>query len=91
MLSSLANVLKFKKEKTIMSHLIVIIIFSLIYHYVLEPKDFSNGETLNNYMDTLYFTMVTHSTLGYGDIYPKTKIGRLFITCHIAAVLVLIL
>jgi len=31
-----------------------------------------------NYLDSLYFTVVTVTTIGYGDIAPQTDIGKIF-------------
>lgn len=42
-----------------------------------DPPDFKNGQELS-YWDCVYFLMVTMSTVGYGDIYCVTSIGRGF-------------
>ncbi|TRY80926.1 hypothetical protein TCAL_08819 [Tigriopus californicus] len=42
-----------------------------------DPPDFTNGQKLS-YWDCVYFLMVTMSTVGYGDIYCVTSIGRGF-------------
>jgi len=31
-----------------------------------------------NYLDSLYFTVVTVTTIGYGDLVPQTNIGKIF-------------
>ena len=31
-----------------------------------------------NYLDSLYFTVVTVTTIGYGDFAPQTNIGKIF-------------
>lgn len=33
--------------------------------------------------DVAYYTMVTHSGVGYGDIYPKTTQARVLVTAHL--------
>jgi len=30
------------------------------------------------YLDSLYFTVVTVTTIGYGDLAPQTEIGKIF-------------
>jgi len=30
------------------------------------------------YLDSLYFTVVTVTTIGYGDLVPQTNIGKIF-------------
>lgn len=45
-------------------------------------RDFSNPQVLS-YWECLYFLLVTMSTVGYGDIFAKTDIGRIFIVAFI--------
>lgn len=73
----------------ILSALTLILIFTLIYriaeletinYYIMNPE--INNLTLtteSNFHDFLYFIVVTVSTVGYGDIYPKTEQGRVVI------------
>jgi voltage-gated potassium channel Kch len=36
-----------------------------------------NGETISTWSEAFYFTTVSLTTLGYGDITPTTSLGRL--------------
>ena len=38
--------------------------------------------------DVAYYTAVTHTTIGFGDIYPKTTPARLIVACHALLVFV---
>lgn len=58
--------------------LIVIGLFTLI-NYTLSSWIFSKEIDLS-LIDSIYFTCVTITTLGYGDITPVTSFGRLWVT-----------
>lgn len=59
------------------------VLFALAYgiagSYVLRDQ-FGGLET---WADSIYFTFVTYSTLGYGDILPKTENARMFVVSMI--------
>lgn len=46
------------------------IVLSALIVFQVEP------ETFPSYMDALYWAAITLTTVGYGDIYPVTDIGR---------------
>lgn len=48
------------------------IILSALIMFQVEPESFEN------FFDALYWAVVTLTTVGYGDIYPTSDIGRLF-------------
>lgn len=50
-----------------------IAIGTVFYHFVENLK----------WLDSLYFTVVTLATVGYGDITPKTDAGKLFTIFYI--------
>ncbi|KAG8194843.1 hypothetical protein JTE90_017277 [Oedothorax gibbosus] len=47
-----------------------------------DPLDFTNPQSLT-YWECVYFLIVTMSTVGYGDIYCQTSLGRAFIVFFI--------
>ncbi len=69
---------KGKKQK-IKKFLFVFFIFLLIYLigvlFYVYVENFS-------LVDAIYFVAVTISTVGYGDIIPKTNIGKLFTSIY---------
>ena len=61
-------------------YLIIITIFSIIYYYV-GAHNFHNMK--NSYLDSLYFSIITSSTVGYGDITPKTNTAKIIVILQI--------
>ena len=59
------------KKHIFFSVLLIILLYivgTYIYHHI-------EGW---NYLDALYFQTITFTTVGYGDLVPKTEIGKLF-------------
>lgn len=52
-----------------------------------DPLEFLNPQSLT-YWECVYFLIVTMSTVGYGDIYCQTSLGRAFIVFFILVGLV---
>lgn len=48
------------------------IFISAIFIYQIEPEIF------NSFFDAIYWATISLTTVGYGDIYPKSTPGRLF-------------
>ena len=43
-----------------------------------------------NNLNIFYFTIVTHTTLGYGDLVPKSPRGKRLVSFHMVIVLLLV-
>ena len=62
----------------------------LIYVFVIIMLLLFGGATIYHYiegwrfLDALYFTSYTLTTVGYGDITPKTDIGKIFTICGLS-------
>ena len=55
------------------AHIIEIYIFAGGYYYVLQNPDlgtFTGDASLEDFWDCVYFSFVTYSTLGFGDMVP---------------------
>jgi hypothetical protein len=84
------NILKLNENKImyIYVNIILIFIFSLIYwrwgteeHLTFNPQFADNNRI--NYLSALYFACTTHSTVGYGDITPKSRFMQNVLTIHL--------
>ena len=53
-----------------------------------DPISDAEEDRKLTYWECVYFTLVTMSTVGYGDIYCKTALGRLFMVFFILGALV---
>ena len=62
--------------------LFLILFFAILYYLVANHTTkkkgihFIDNVPPFNFIDALYLSLVTHSTVGYGDISPKSNIAR---------------
>ena len=71
-------------------HLIVYVTFTIIYSN-LPDDDFIINSDLSKQYNRLYFSAITHTTIGYGDISPKSSRCKLITMIHAFIVLYLYL
>jgi len=63
-------------KRFIASNLVVILVFAVIYHQI---QGFNKPMNLQ---EAVYFSAITHTTLGYGDFYPESPRARALCACH---------
>jgi len=63
--------------------LLIMVVSILIYYYVPYGDNEKDKKSFNNYFTTLYFTTMTHFTIGFGDIAPTGTLLRLISMIHI--------
>jgi hypothetical protein len=53
------------------------------YHYT-----FDKSYNLTSSLDVAYFTIVTQSTIGYGDILPRSQTAKFIMIVHMAVTII---
>jgi hypothetical protein len=64
-----------RPERSILFGLSIIVLFAFSFYFL--PLAGPNGTIYQDFIQALYFSTITFTTLGYGDIHPE-GIGRLF-------------
>ena len=70
-------------KRFIIFNVVVFFVFLITYRFMGMKKHFDVDPTFNN---AVYFTTISHATVGYGDISPKTTLAKALVTTHIAIV-----
>ena len=76
----------------VVCHILILLIFYGVYRHNVNEFTLVNtnaGETLDK-THMWYYALVTHSTLGYGDVLPKTNKGRRLVSLHVLLVIILV-
>jgi len=72
--------LRLQKEDGVILARILLTLFSIIFVYsglIYQVENQINSENFSNFLDAFYFSVVTMTTVGYGDITPLSGAGRL--------------
>jgi len=74
---TIGNVLKAKKEEliTLASVMLVILLLASSLMYVVENS--AQPDKFSSIPSTMWWAVMTLTTVGYGDVYPVTGLGRL--------------
>ena len=73
--------------------LVLSCIYFLIDYFSTENIFFirDSTETKISFWEAIYFTIITQSTIGYGDIVPKSPITRLLVTFQALSTIILVI
>ncbi|MCH2655180.1 MAG: potassium channel family protein [Flavobacteriales bacterium] len=84
-MSIFTSIISFLKDKSYRNLLFTtnffIVLGTIVYHYI-------EGWS---WLDTLYFSLITLTTIGYGDFSPQTDLGKIFTLLYIVIGVALIL
>jgi len=78
-------------QKLILANLLIIVVMVAVYSVMdlVDKKSFrftsGKGENVG-WRDIAYFTIITHTTVGYGDIVPAQWWSRLAVAFHVLLV-----
>lgn len=69
--------------KTISIFMTLNVYISALLIYNIEPhiNPTTGEETFSNFFDAIYWAVVTLTTVGYGDLYPVTVLGKIISIC----------
>lgn len=59
----------------------IILFFFAAINYIYKDAIFSDGK-VETFIDSLYFTSITITTLGFGDITPVTQVGKILVVAE---------
>lgn len=86
MLTGVREIIKIIRDqnKLLGVHMVAIVLFTVIYYYA--AKYYGNHKDQENFKDfenSFYYTVITHFTIGFGDITPKSRIMRYTTILHV--------
>jgi voltage-gated potassium channel len=68
------------KEDTLIFARIIFTLFAIIFVYsglIYQVEHPLNGKVFQTFLDAVYFSVVTMTTVGFGDVTPISEVGRL--------------
>lgn len=76
-LSTIANVFRRKKHQLLSSMAVVIILMIIAAVLMYNIENEAQPDAFDNAMSALWWAVATLTTVGYGDVYPVTILGKI--------------
>ncbi|MDJ0553548.1 MAG: ion transporter [Microcoleaceae cyanobacterium MO_207.B10] len=76
-LRTIIKVIVLKKEELIATLLVVIFVLVFVSSLMFFVENGAQPEKFSSILETMWWGVVTLTTVGYGDVYPTTHIGKL--------------
>ena len=76
-LSSIINVFKIKKNELLSSVFVVLLLMTVASVLMYSIENNAQPEVFKNAFDALWWALATLTTVGYGDVYPITVLGKI--------------
>ena len=83
--SILVSFIKSKKKESFYGLAVMIIVLTIIISSFMVLLFEQKNGNIQTAEDTLWWSLVTMTTVGYGDLYPVTNLGRLFAAIQIVS------
>jgi hypothetical protein len=68
--------------KLLLAYIVTSIVYGYIYYNIRGHDNFTGLNFQSTFIDCLYFSFTTTSTVGYGDISPKSQLSRIIVITH---------
>jgi len=63
--------------------IIICFIITIIYYNIPDNHFGGNISNNNKFFNCFYYSIISGSTLGFGDIYPKSNLTKLIVLCQV--------
>lgn len=81
----------FQLLRNLFYHLMAVTLFAIIYHYYGTFRIKFSKETQLSPLDSLYFSLTTQTTIGYGDIAPQNSKTKFLVIGQMTLLLILLI
>lgn len=80
-----------EKIKNAVFILIIIIVIYVVIYATLFYINKNHFQGIHTFIDILYFTTTTQSTLGYGDMTAKSQLAKFIVICQSMTILLFLI